>query len=79
MDVWRLQVLISGGQLWAVHGSEEVLEQAWQDALDILTQPDGTTPKVWIVHGMCDTADRAERRLAVKAEDLLAVDLVKEY
>ena len=76
-DYWRLSVQLPQG-LWKINGSELVIRQAYDEIVEAMNRVDGTgESKTVSVHGMSDTADRAEHSMAVNVSDIQAVDIVR--
>ncbi len=75
---WRL-LIRGGGESYLVLGSEEIMRASFDELTEAMNATDGTAPKVVIIKGFADAADRAERHLAVCVEDVVMVDLTKWF
>lgn len=70
--IWRLQIQLTSGQVWTVHGDEKTLREAGDEFSE------GTL--IWVhIKGFCNTADRAVHTLCVKNMEVIGWDLVEMY
>ena len=76
---WRLSVQLPQG-VWKICGSETVIRCAYDELVEAMNCLDGTSQsKTVMVHGVSDTADRAEHSMTVKASEVQAIDIMRMY
>lgn len=76
---WYSLLIRCGGDTWKVLGSEEMMRASFDELVEAMNATDGTASKIVTIEGISDTADRAERRLAVRVENVDMVDLTKWF
>lgn len=74
-SVWEIRV-VTDATSYAVCGDERVLRMfmaEWEASMESKTNP------VLVLQGICDTADRAEHTIMVKADTIQGCSLIRKY
>ncbi len=74
-DVWRLQIQLTGGSAWIIHGTEELMREGFEGVHGAMLA--GDMPSSVEVHGFYNSADRAEMTIVVRVSECQAIELGK--
>ncbi len=77
METWQLRIMVEGIDTM-VCGTEEVLRDAYNEWCAHVKEPNGMEG-LWEVIGHCDSADRAECRVALRISEIKGLSLVRLY
>lgn len=77
-EIWEITIVLTGGTQFKLCGTEDVLKlfaDEWEKSqADITVDLDRT---ILTVDGYCDSADRAQQSLKLKASEIVAVTVMK--
>lgn len=79
ISVFRIRISLDGSSGWCIHGTEELMHEAYKNIINAMNAPDGTGEKIVEVQGITDTADRADVWYGVRIEDVKLVELCHIY
>lgn len=76
-ELYRISIVNTQGGCHYVVGSEELIEEAYNECCEAIGALDGTGPKVIKLEGQSDSADKALHRMIIRVEDIVAVSMVQ--